>query len=82
MKVLKLLFGQSSLPPSVGISSINDNIGSMEQVMKLTLTSVNIHNRNFEWTADGTLKNKIAFFTGFYCGYNCSNLIVTQLLYP
>lgn len=84
-KSSKLLFGRP-LPPSVGISSINDNIGSVENKgIEIDLTSVNIRNKNFEWTTSVNLthvKNKITSLPqASIAGSNYSNLIVGESLY-
>jgi TonB-linked SusC/RagA family outer membrane protein len=81
----KLLFLRP-LPISVGISGINDNIGTVEnRGFELDLTTVNIRKRNFEWSTSANLshvKNKIlALPQTSIAGSGLSNLIVGQSLY-
>lgn len=81
----KLLFNRP-LPPSVGLSGINDNIGKVKNYgVEIDLTTVNIRNRNFEWTTSINVthvKNKIEQLPqAAITGSGFSNLIVGQSLY-
>lgn len=81
----KLLFARP-LPPSSGIGSIQDNIGTLKNHgIEIDLTTVNVRTRNFEWTTSFNIShitNKItALPQTSIAGAGYSNLIVGQSLY-
>jgi TonB-linked SusC/RagA family outer membrane protein len=81
----KLLFARP-LPPSSGIGSITDNIGTVKNSgFEIDLTTVNIRNKHFEWTTSfniSHIKNEItALPQTAIAGSGYSNMIVGQQLY-
>ncbi|MDB5229278.1 MAG: hypothetical protein JWN76_83 [Chitinophagaceae bacterium] len=81
----KLLFFRP-LPPSVGVSGINDNIGTVKNHgIEIDLTTQNIASKSFQWTTTFNIthvKNEIVTLPqASIAGSGFSNLIVGQSLY-
>lgn len=61
-KTSKLLL-VANLPTSIGYSTVNQNIGDISnQGIEISLTSMNIHNKNFNWSTNFNIsfnKNKV-----------------------